>query len=151
MENLYKRIFIMENNMNNIITIAGSDSKRKKGQGVNAVLTLMKELGDFQDKVASCIEAQDISQSKEKLEIFYDKLDEMAEVLLGMASVGIKSKKKDDIGDELGDEEEVLEEVDDDPIDDDDVEIELDLDESPVSSQGRIQMVNVPTIPRFPR
>jgi hypothetical protein len=143
--------------MNNIITIAGSDSKRKKGNGVNAVLTLMKELGDFQDKVATCIDAQDISQSKEKLEIFYDKLDEMAEVLLGMASVGIKSKRQDDIGDDLSDEDEVLDDedevLDDEPIEDedDDVEIELDLGSSPVSSQGRIQMVNVPTIPRFPR
>jgi hypothetical protein len=144
----------MENSMNNnIITIAGSDSKRKKGNGVNAVLTLMKELGDFQDKVEACIDAQDISQSKEKLEIFYDKLDEMAEVLLGMASVGIKSKRKDDIGDDLGDEEEILDDEDDEEVldEEDDIEIELDLDNSPVSSQGRIQMVNVPTIPRFPR
>ena len=136
--------------MNNIITIAGPDSKRKKGQGVNAVLTLMKELGDFQDKVASCIDAQDISQSKEKLEIFYDKLDEMAEVLLGMASVGIKSKKEE-VGENL-DEENLDDEPVDEPVDEeDDIEIELDLDRSPVSSKGKIQMVNIPTIPRFPR
>ena len=140
----------MEYNMNNIITIAGPDSKRKKGQGVNAVLTLMKELGDFQDKVASCIDAQDISQSKEKLEIFYDKLDEMAEVLLGMASVGIKSKKEE-VGENL-DEENLDDEPVDEPVDEeDDIEIELDLDRSPVSSKGKIQMVNIPTIPRFPR
>jgi hypothetical protein len=141
----------MENGMNNIITIAGENSKRKKGAGTNAVLTLMKELGDFQDKVESCIDAQDMSDNKKKLEIFYDKLDEMAEVLLGMASDGIKSKRKmegleeeileDDLEEDL--EEKTLEEDLEDEV--------LEDDRPPVSSMGRIQMVNAPVIPKLPR
>lgn len=79
--------------MSNILTIAAEDKKKKKGDGTNAVLTLMKELADFQDKVSSCIDAQDLHDRKVELENFYDKLDEMAEVLLNMAGKGIKSNR----------------------------------------------------------
>jgi hypothetical protein len=71
--------------MSNILTIAAEDKKKKKGGGTNAVLTLMKELADFQDKVSNCIDAQDLHDRRVELENFYDKLDEMAEVLLNMA------------------------------------------------------------------
>jgi hypothetical protein len=79
--------------MSNIITVAGENGKKKKGGGTNAVLTLMKELADFQDKVATCIDSQDLSDRRAKLEAFYDKLDEMAEDLLQMAGEGIKSNR----------------------------------------------------------
>jgi len=130
--------------MNNIIAIASENGKRKKGGGTNAVLTLMKELGDFQEKVQTCIDAQDITDSSQKLEIFYDKLDEMAEVLLEMAATGIKSKRKiediEDIEEEIEEDEEV------------DAHVEEVLSDRPRgSSIGRIQMVNAPSIPKLPR
>jgi hypothetical protein len=135
----------MENGMsNNIITIASEGGKKKKGGGTNAVLTLMKELGDFQDKVQTCIDAQDLSDRSQKLEVFYDKLDEMAEVLLEMAADGIKSKRK-------------MEALEDDTVEDpegDSVEepIEDILSDKPrASSVGRIQMINAPSIPKLPR
>jgi hypothetical protein len=142
----------MEINMNNIITIAGDESKKKKGGGTNAVLTLMKELGDFQNKVESCIDAQDIDDSRKKLEIFYDKLDEMAEVLLKMASVGIKSKRKLDLSDDEVVEEEESEVVEDSLEDSLGDSLEEALSDKPsASSVGRIQMINAPSIPRLPR
>jgi hypothetical protein len=135
----------MENNMsNNIITIASEGGKRKKGGGTNAVLTLMKELGDFQDKVQTCIDAQDLADRRANLEVFYDKLDEMAEVLLEMAADGIKSKRK-------------MEALEDDLTEDpegDSVEEPLEdiLSDKPrASSVGRIQMINAPSIPKLPR
>jgi len=131
--------------MNNIITI-GSE-KKKKGGGTNAVLTLMKELSEFQDKVQTCIDSQDLADRKKELEVFYDKLDEMAEVLLGMAADGIKSKRKieeieEDLTTETPDElEEATQEVIDEPLG----------DRPQGSSVKRIQMVNAPSIPRIPR
>jgi len=145
----------------NIITIAGEDSKKKKGGGTNAVLTLMKELGDFQNKVESCIDAQDISDRRNQLEIFYEKLDEMAEVLLEMAAEGIKSKRKMDGIEEEGVEEEEVEEessLDDSFADSLDKALsnrslsDKALSDRPrASSIGRIQMINAPSIPKLPR
>lgn len=132
--------------MGNIITIAGENSKEngksKKGGGFNAVLTLLKDLSDFQDKVQGCIDSQDLADNKKKLEIFDSKLDEMAQVLLEMAEAGVRSKKKLD-----GSSEEVES--------DSELNSKLDSfveDKSPIvdpSSVGKIQMVNIPSIPRF--
>jgi len=132
--------------MSSIISIAAENSngKSKKGGGTNAVLTLMKELADFQDKVQSCIDAQDISDRKKDLGFFYDKLDEMAEVLLEMAADGIKSKRQIENRESEGDVEE--------PIEGDKKSGgggTFKLDE--ISSLGKIQMVNTPSIPRLPR
>jgi hypothetical protein len=140
----------MENNMDNIITIASENGKRKKGGGTNAILTLMKELGDFQEKVEVCIDAQDISDRREKLGIFYDKLDEIAEVLLEMASEGIKSKRKVDALEEI--EEEEIEEEDSE-IEDLKVEkVERSLKDRPQSSStGSIKLLHAPSIPFLPR
>lgn len=130
--------------MSNIISIAGSNSKSNKGDGINAVLTLMKDLRDFQDKVEAGIEAQAITENREKLEVFYDKLDEMAVVLLGIAEVGMKRK---------------VNQIDEDVVDSEvDVVDEEEVEESrPVSagdrldSMDKIQMLNTPVIPRIPR
>jgi len=134
--------------VDNIITIASENGKKKKGGGTNAILTLMKELGDFQDKVESCIDAQDISERREKLGVFYDKLDEIAEVLLQMASEGIKSKRKED---PLETTEEVLEEevLEDETLEDEGAEVRI-VSDKPRSSVGRIHMIN-PSIPQLPR
>jgi len=121
--------------MDNIITIASDGVKKKKGNGTNAILTLMKELSDFQDKVATCIEAQDIEDRREKLALFHDKLDDIAEILLEMASEGIKSKRQLDVVEDEGD---VLEDVT--------------VSARPrASSIGRVQMINAPSIPKLPR
>ncbi len=80
-----------------IQTAADNDSEKKrskKGDGINAVLILMKDLRDFQDKVESCMEAQDIEEISNKIENFYSHLDEMYGVLLEIASNGIKSVRK---------------------------------------------------------
>ena len=98
---------------------AQDKSKKNKGDGINAILTLMKDLRDFQDKVETCIDAQAIAENKQKVEQFYDLLDNMAEVLLDIAESGIKSSRK-------------VEKIDS-------------IRETPVN----IEMVNAPTIPRL--
>jgi hypothetical protein len=53
---------------NDIIILAeDKDKKKKKGGGINAILTLMKEMIDFQEQIQACIEAQDLTENKEKI------------------------------------------------------------------------------------
>jgi hypothetical protein len=135
--NCYEDINIRSNYMNNnIITIASDNSKKKKGGGTNAVLVLLKDLGDFQDKVQACIEAQDIEQQRSKVEAFYDQLDNMAQTLLDMAGNGIRSRRNPQLG---------MDAVDERPEIDDPAVIE-----SPTHSSNS-NTVSAPTTPRMPR
>lgn len=77
----------------------GQDKKKsKKGDGINAVLVLMKELRDFQDRVEACLEAQDIEDIAAKIRSFDTHLDEMYGTLLDIASNGIKSVRRNRSG-----------------------------------------------------
>lgn len=132
--------------MSNIITIAGDDGKKKgkgKGEGMNEVLTLMKELIEFQEKVQICIDSQAISDNRQKLEQFYDNLDSMAEVLLGIAESGLRSKRG--AIEQTEDVEEVQEEesAQEEPLD-------LSRLKGIEPSNGNIRMVSAPFVPKFP-
>jgi len=121
--------------MSNIITVAGDNPKKKKGGGVNAVLVLLKDLGDFQDKVQSCIEAQDIADSRAKIEAFYDQLDSMSQTLLDMAGDGIRSRRSPEGHIEQSEEH-----------------LEDQIVEEPVAATvHNTSTVNAPTTPRMPR
>lgn len=83
----------MNSQFNELILVAsdeGGKEKKKKGDGVNAVLTLMKDMRDFQEKVESCIESQDIDENKQKVVEFNTHIENMYEVLLDIARGGIK-------------------------------------------------------------
>ena len=74
----------------------GKDKVKTKGDGINAALVLLKDLRDFQDKVETCIEAQDIEEYKQKIEVFNNKLDEMYEILLDIARGGMHANRSKD-------------------------------------------------------
>ena len=78
---------------NNMISTAGDDSKKKdkRGDGINEVLVLLKELRDFQDRVATCAEAQALAENRSKIEEFGASIEKMYMTLLDMAKSGIKS------------------------------------------------------------
>ena len=78
----------------NEMIILGQAKKDKKGDGVNAVLVLMKEIRDFQDKIDACLEAQAIAENREKIAEFDRLIDKMYASLLDIASGGIKSVRK---------------------------------------------------------
>ena len=65
--------------------------KKNKGDGINAVLTLMQDLREFQEKVETCIEAQALADNKDKIEEFDQHLDSMYDALLEIAGGGIKA------------------------------------------------------------
>lgn len=90
---------------NNMILIKSQDEVKKKdkdkeksskGDGVNAVLTLMKELRDFQDQVESCIDAQAIEDNKKKIQAFNNQITQMYEILLEIAKGGIRRENQEE-------------------------------------------------------
>ena len=77
------------------IYVTAGDKKGKKGEdGINAVLILMKDTRDFQDRVEAALEAQSSPEQRAKIETFYDDIEKMYQVLLDIASNGIKKVRK---------------------------------------------------------
>ena len=121
------------------IIITASDKKKRKGGGVNEILRLMGELIDFQEKVETCIEAQDISNNKDKLEELDPHLDNMYQSLVDIVSGGV-SAVRNKRGVMIGEENNGSDEDDEDFIE----------EPSDLKSVSKpITMVNAPTIPRF--
>lgn len=81
----------MQEQFNKITVVA--EEKKKKGQGLNAILTLMKDMVNFQDRVRDCIEAQDIKENVDKLAKFSECIEGMYSDLLDMAAPAIKSHR----------------------------------------------------------
>lgn len=131
--------------MNNIITIARDNSSKKKGSGTNAVLVLLKDLGDFQDKLLACMEAQDIEENRSKVENCFEKVDEVAKVLLDMAEAGIRSRRNN-----LMESEDDMELAGDAGVDILD-EVPSDINSASVSTVNTVNTVNAPVSPQLPR
>jgi predicted nucleic acid-binding Zn-ribbon protein len=72
-----------------MIVLGESDKKDKKGDGINAVLKLMQEIRDLQDKIDTAKEAQSIIEHKTKIEEFDVYVEKMYKTLLDLASQGI--------------------------------------------------------------
>ena len=75
------------------ILVMSELKKNRKGDGINAVLKLLADVRDFQDKIEVAIEAQGMVENKVKLEECCTKVEEMYETLLEIASGGIRSIK----------------------------------------------------------
>ena len=75
--------------MDTVNQIVTSDNKSPKGDGINAVLSLLQELRTFKEKVDKCIEAQSISEYKSKFDQINSVLDKMYTELIGIASAGV--------------------------------------------------------------
>ena len=77
-----------------ILRMADMDEKTKKvkkGGGVAAILGLAKDLMDFQDKVNTCCESQDMTEIRSKIESHAESLAKMYEDLLDIAKTGVKA------------------------------------------------------------
>lgn len=141
----------MQFSQDNILRTAEIDSgsKKKKGKGINEILTLMKELIAFQEKVEACIDAQEMSEHKEKIEKFDQHLDDMYDQLVEIVSGGVKNVRQNRV-DELGgiadesisDVEEKIPEAD----------FKIGPTEDMLSGPNPISrpMVNAPTAPKRP-
>ena len=80
---------------NDIIILGEDKSKHKdKGGGINAIVTLLKEIESFQESVTACKEAQAIQANKDAIAEFETYLDKIFNELLEMAKAGWQAKRK---------------------------------------------------------
>ena len=88
---------------NDIIILGEDKTKHKdKGGGINAIVTLLKEIEGFQGAVTACKEAQAIEENKQKIAKFETYLDEMFMELLAMAKAGWQASREQNAAPELG-------------------------------------------------
>jgi len=66
-----------------------SEKARKKGGSMAAVFKLIQELLEFEDKINECMNAQEMSQNKQRIELFLADIDKMYDSLFEMARGGI--------------------------------------------------------------
>jgi len=80
---------------------------KKRGDGVNAVLTLMKDVRDFQEKVDACAESQANPANKTAIQGFSGDIEKMYTSLLEMAKGGIHTIREPEVqkGEEVVEEE----------------------------------------------
>ena len=81
-------------NANDIIILAEKTKVSKKGDGINAVLSLMKDIREFKDKVDECAEAQSLSDHRQTIQDFNTNIETMYKSLLQMAEGGISSQEE---------------------------------------------------------
>ena len=126
---------------NELILMA--EKTKKKGGSMAAVFKLIQELLDFAEKIKECMNAQEMTQNKQKIESFMGEIDKMYDVLFQMARGGISSIRS---GRSESDE------MPDDSFEEDEEECDVDVDigASPVSDKRRTPfMINVPQIPKM--
>jgi hypothetical protein len=86
----------MSNGFNELILLA--EKKGKKGDGMNAVLVLMQDIRDFQEKLESAIEAQAMEPNREKLEEFNGHIETFWSDLVEIVSGGIRGIRSPEEG-----------------------------------------------------
>ena len=69
--------------------------KKKKGGSLAAVLKLIQDLAEFEEKIEECVAAQEMTENKQKVESFLKDIDSMYQVLLSMAEGSIHSLRSD--------------------------------------------------------
>ena len=69
--------------------------KKKKGGSLAAVLKLIQDLAEFEEKIEECVAAQEMTENKQKVESFLKDIDSMYQVLLSMAEGSIHSLRSE--------------------------------------------------------
>ncbi len=78
---------------NELIVLAEKEKTKKKGGSLGSVFKLVQDLIDFEENIQEAIDAQEMSENKSKIEGFLSSIDEMYDVLLGIAREGIAAAR----------------------------------------------------------
>ena len=125
----------MRSDFNELILTA--DKSKKKGTSLSAVLKLIQDLTDFEEKIQDCVDSQEIAENKQQIEAFLGEIDKMYKVLLGMAEGSIQSLRQQ----RLLPQEEVVEEKED-------VVVKTEPTEPFETARSPVH-INVPKIPKM--
>jgi len=146
---------MMNKQFNELIVLG--EKARKRGGSMAAVFKLIEELLDFEEKIQACMDAQEMTENKSKIESFMSEIDKMYDVLFEMARGGISEIRNErslgvrdgvdeedgvgevgEVGSEVGSEVEETIEVEPGPSIGEKIEVSR-----PLSS------LNVPRIPKM--
>ena len=133
------------NNQHQDIFMKLSEKAKKKGGSMGAVFKLIQDLAEFEEKIEECASAQEMSENKEKINVFVSDLDKMYEVLLGMAKEGISSLRNNRKS--MGDDTE--EDTDVDGGMDSETNVDVEVKPEPIDRTRTPVMINVPQIPKM--
>lgn len=127
----------MRSDFNELILTA--EKSKKKGTSLSAVLKLIQDLTDFEEKIQDCVDSQEMAENKQQIESFLGEIDKMYKVLLGMAEGSIQSLRQQ----RLLPQEEVVEEREETLVHDDVVKTKpFEVVKSPAQ-------ISVPKIPKM--
>jgi dTDP-glucose pyrophosphorylase len=79
------------------IFVKAEVKKQKKGTGMASALSLMQDFIEFKSKIEDCVEAQDLTENKEKIKGFLNEISKMYDVLIEIAKTGVKSMNEEEI------------------------------------------------------
>lgn len=134
---------------NELIVLAEKEKTKKKGGSMAAILKLTQDLVEFENNLQEAIDAQEMSENKQKIESFLADIDKMYEVLFNMAKSSIQALRSErtmpEVQEEVVEEAPVVEEAETKPVSSfslEDLKRELDAKPSAVSPL---------TIPHAPR
>ena len=134
---------------NELIVLAEKEKTKKKGGSMAAILKLTQDLVEFENNLQEAIDAQEMSENKQKIESFLADIDKMYEVLFNMAKSSIQSLRSErtmpEVQEEVVEEAPVVEEAETKPVSSfslEDLKRELDAKPSAVSP------LTVPYAPR---
>lgn len=80
---------------NELIVLAKDEKSKKKGGSMAAVLKLFQDLTEFEGNIQEAMDAQEMADNKSKIEGFLKDIDQMYEVLLGMAKDSIQAMRSE--------------------------------------------------------
>ena len=113
-----------------------AEIKKKKGGSLGAVLKLIQELAEFEEKIEEAADAQEMTENNQKITSFLDQMDAMYDVLFEMARGGIGSIRQN--RGQLSDEDSQQEVIED----------REEIVEKPRTEKPPV-MMNVPSIPKM--
>jgi len=141
----------MKKDRYNDIFVKISAAAKKKGGSLGAIFKLTEELLDFEEKIQECINAQEMSENKQKIESFIGEIDKMYDVLFEMARGGISNIRDQRKGGQrdgvLGVPEGGENDLGGEEVE---VEVEEDVGIAPTADKRNTPvMLNVPQIPKM--
>ena len=132
----YNNDIILASGIEKVAQEITKEDNKKKDDGVNTILTVIKDVSDFQTKIEKAIDAQENTEIDGKLKELFKYLDGLYEDLFEIAKVGVRGRhrsiEEQEAIDQQASEEEVTEDVLEEEVAEDNLENDLE-DDAPIA------------------